>query len=101
MNIKPLYNRVLVEKYADQEETEGGLLLSEGAKVKSIKAKVVAVADAYYYPTGETRQMQVRVGQTVLVSRFGGDKCDPDEDDRHFIFDESDILGIVEDTQHS
>lgn len=95
MTIKPLGNRVLIELKKKETTTASGIVLPENDKEKKAEGLVVAVGQGKLLENGSRAQMEVMVGQTVLVKSWGGDEVKMN--DKEFkIFDAEDILAIVE-----
>ncbi|HPY89150.1 MAG TPA: co-chaperone GroES [Lentisphaeria bacterium] len=95
MNIKPLGDRVLVEAIELQEVIKGGIVIPDSAKEKPQEAKVVAVGPGKRDDNGKLIPMDVKVGDTVLTSKYGGTEIKID-DKEYKILNASDILAIVE-----
>ena len=88
--LKPLGSRVIIKKMEAEEKTVGGIILTSAAKEKPQSAEVVAVG-----PGTKDEPMEVKVGDTVVFSKFAGtdvkyDGCE------YTIMNQSDILAIVE-----
>ena len=88
--LKPLGSRVIIKKMEAEEKTVGGIILTSTAKEKPQSAEVVAVG-----PGTKDEPMEVKVGDTVIFSKFAGtdvkyDGCE------YTIMNQSDILAIVE-----
>lgn len=90
--IRPLYDRLFVERIEAEEKTEGGLYIPEGAKEKGQTGKVLAVGQGRLDNAGKTMPMSVKVGDTIYFGKYAG----TDLDDKHLILKEDDILGVVE-----
>lgn len=82
--IRPLFDRLYVERAQTEEKTAGGLYIPEGSKEKGQTGTVVAV--------GSKKDFQVKVGDVVYFGKYAG----TDVDDTHIILKEEDVLGIVE-----
>lgn len=87
MNIKPLDDRVLVEQMAEEEKV-GSIIIPESAKEKPRMAKVVAVG------TDEDLQELIKVGDTVIYSKYSGDELKMD-DKEYIIVQRGDILATI------
>ncbi len=87
MNIKPLDDRVLVEQM-EEEEKVGSIIIPESAKEKPRMAKVVAVG------TDEDLQEHIKVGDTVIYSKYSGDELKMD-DKEYIIIQRGDILATI------
>jgi len=87
MNIKPLDDRVLVEQ-VEEEEKVGTIIIPESAKEKPHMAKVIAVG------TDEDLQELIKVGDTIIYSKYSGDELKID-DNEYLIVQRGDILAVV------
>ena len=87
MNIKPLDDRVLVEQM-EEEEKVGSIIIPESAKEKPRMAKVIAVG------TDEDLQELIKVGDTVIYSKYSGDELKMD-DKEYIIIQRGDILATI------
>lgn len=97
MNMKPLADRVLIKVEKDQEEkTAGGLVLATKAPAGvPVKGTVVACGEGKFSPNGSRIPMQVKVGDTVLISHGAGQTVKLDGEELTLVY-ESEILGIAE-----
>lgn len=95
INIKPLGDRVLVEAVEAQDTMKGGIYIPDSAKEKPQEALVVAVGPGKKDENGNVIPMEVKVGDTVLTSKYGGTEIKID-DKEYKILNASDILAIVE-----
>jgi chaperonin GroES len=95
MAIRPLHDRILVQRVKEEEKTKGGIIIPDTAKEKPIEAKVVAVGTGRILDSGEVRPLAVKTGDLVLFGKYGGTEVKIDGED-HLILREDDILGIIE-----
>ncbi len=95
MKIRPLFDRVLVQRLAAETMTAGGIIVPESAKEKPQEGTVVAVGAGRRGDDGEATPLSVSVGDQVLFGKFAGSEIKLD-DVVHVILREEDILGIVE-----
>ena len=95
MKLRPLGDKVLVKRAEAETQTKSGIFLPEGAKEKPQQAEIMAVGEGKALETGERADLQVNVGDTVLIGKWGGTEVNID-DEEILIMDESDILGVVE-----
>ena len=72
MAIRPLGDKILVKRVEAEERTASGIYLPEGAKEKPQEAKVVAVGDGRQLDSGKRADFQVKKGDTILISKWGG-----------------------------
>jgi chaperonin GroES len=92
--VKPLHDRVIVKRQAEEEKTKGGLIIPDTAKEKPQQGKVVAVGSGRR-EKGKVLPLDVRAGDTILFAKYSGAEVKLDGED-HLILREDDILGIVE-----
>lgn len=94
-NIKPLGNRVLVER-AKAQTSKGGILLPDSAQEKPKEGKVIAVGPGARNDQGKIEPMHIKVGDKVLFSSYSGTNVKINENEEDFlILKEDDILGIL------
>ena len=96
LNLKPLGDRVVVEREEAQERTAGGIVLPDTAKDKPQQGKVVAVGDGRLTKDGKRRELQVKVGDTVIFTSYAGDEFKLNGDKKVLLMREDDILAVVE-----
>ncbi len=94
MNVKPLGDRVLVHPIEEQEVKKGGIIIPDTAKEKPQEGKVVALGTGKRDDDGKLVPFTVKVGDRVLISKYGGTEIKIDGKD-HLIMREEDILGII------
>ena len=92
--IQPLGQRVLVKRIDSEEKTSGGIYLPDTAKEKPQEAKVVALGTGGKDDDGKPIEFTVKVGDVVLISKYGGTEVKIDNEE-HLLISESDILGII------
>ena len=95
MAIRPLGDRVLVKRVAQEEMTKGGIFIPETAKEKPIEALVVSVGSGRANDEGERTALEVKKGDKVLFGKYSGTEIKIDGEE-HLILREEDILGIVD-----
>ncbi|XP_072030019.1 10 kDa heat shock protein, mitochondrial-like [Amphiura filiformis] len=89
---KPLVDRVLVERFAPELKTKGGILIPEKAQGKVLDATVVAVGPGQRDKDGNFQTPSVAVGDRVFLPEYGGTKIEVENKEYH-LFREGDILG--------
>lgn len=94
MIIDPLFDRVLLKRVQEKEETPGGIMLPEAAREKPMLADVIAVGKGGRDDSGKLIPPQVKVGDRVMIGRYAGTEIEIDEE-KHVIVREEEILGIV------
>ena len=92
--IQPLGQRVLVKRTESEEKSAGGLFIPDTAKEKPQEAKVVALGTGGKDEDGKAIEFTVKVGDLVLISKYGGTEVKLDGEE-HLLINESDILGIL------
>jgi len=95
MKIRPLADKVLVERIEAESKTAGGIVLPDTAKEKPQRGKVVAVGEGKVLDDGSRRQMQVRKGDSILFTSYAGSEIKVDGKE-YLIMDESDIMAVIE-----
>ncbi|MDD5207452.1 MAG: co-chaperone GroES [Desulfobacterales bacterium] len=95
MNLKPLNDRVLVLRTAEEEKTAGGIIIPDTAKEKPQEGKVVAAGPGKLDGDGKRIPLQVKKNDRVLFAKYSGTEIKIDGVE-HLIMREDDILGIVE-----
>ena len=96
MNVKPLEDRVLLQRVETEEKTEGGIIVPESAKEKPQEAIVRAVGPGKVNDAGERVEMQVSEGDKVLFGKYSGTDVTVDGEEM-LILRESELLAILED----
>jgi chaperonin GroES len=96
MKIKPLGDRIVVERSASQEKTAGGILLPDSAKNKPQKGKVLAVGPGKMLKDGNRRSLQVKEGDTVLFTSWAGDEFRDKTKSMILLMREEDVLAVVD-----
>ncbi|HIY82178.1 co-chaperone GroES [Hydrogenoanaerobacterium saccharovorans] len=94
MNIKPLFDRVVIKMVEAEETTKSGIILAGNAKEKPQVAEIVAVGPGGVVE-GKEITMQVKVGDRVLISKYAGTEVKLDGQE-YTILRQNDILAIVE-----
>ncbi|MBN1509873.1 MAG: co-chaperone GroES [Sedimentisphaerales bacterium] len=95
MKIRPLSDKVLVERIEAEGKTAGGIVLPDTAKEKPQRGKIVAVGEGKLLEDGTRRQVQVKKGDLVLFTSYAGTEIKVDGKE-YLIMDESDIMAVIE-----
>ncbi|MBT3991427.1 MAG: co-chaperone GroES [Rhodospirillaceae bacterium] len=95
MGFRPLHDRVVVSRVAEETKTAGGIILPDTAQEKPSEGVIVAVGKGIRGDDGSVQPLDVKKGDHVLFGKFGGTEIKVDGDD-FTILRESDILGIIE-----
>ena len=94
MKIRPLADRLVVKRLAEETKTAGGILIPDNAKEKPMEAEVVAVGSGKVLADGKIRALEIKVGDRVLFSKYAGTEVKYAGED-HLILKEDDVLGIL------
>ena len=94
MQMRPLYDRVLVRRSEEEEKTAGGIIIPDSAKEKPIQGEIVAVGQGRVTDNGEVRPLQVKTGDKVLFGKYAGTDIKLEGKD-YLIMREDDILGVL------
>lgn len=99
MKIRPLYDRILAKRLAEEDKTSGGLFIPDTAKEKPLEALVIAIGNGKILESGPkagtTQALSVKAGDKVLIGKYSGSEVKLDGKD-HIILREDDILAILE-----
>ena len=94
MTLKPLGNRVLVQRTEQEETLKGGIILPDTAKKKQETAKVVAIGSGSTTSDGKHIPIPVQVGDTILMDKYSGQEVTVD-DEEFVILRADDIIAII------
>ena len=95
MEIRPLQDRLLVQPILEKEVQRGGIIIPDSAKEKPIEGRVKAVGKGKIGEDGKPVKMEIKVGDKVLYSKYGGTEIKVDGEDL-LLMREDDVLGIIE-----
>ena len=95
MKIRPLHDRVIVRRIAEEEKSKGGIIIPDTAKEKPQEGKIVAVGKGKMSDEGKLIPVEVKVGDKILFAKYSGSEIKIDGEE-HLIMREEDILGVVE-----
>ena len=94
--LKPVGNRVVIEKIEREQTTKSGIVLTDSAKEKSNEGKIIAVGSGRLFDNGERVAPEVKEGDTVVFQEYAGTEVKNGQD-AYLIINENDILAIIED----
>ncbi len=95
MKIRPLQDRILVQRVEEEETSSGGIIIPDSAKEKPQEGRVVAVGPGKTLDSGEVAAPGVAAGDRILFSKYAGTDVNVDGDE-HIIIREDDVLAIYE-----
>ncbi len=93
LNVRPLHDRLLVRRMAEEEKTAGGLFIPDTAKEKPQRGEVVATGKGRVLEDGKILPLEVKVGDKVLFSKFMGTELKL-EGQEFLMIKEEDVLGV-------
>ena len=95
MKFRPLHDRVVVKRVAEEERTAGGIIIPDTAKEKPMQGEVVAVGPGARDENGKVQALDVKAGDRVLFGKWSGTEVKLNGEEL-LIMKESDIMGIIE-----
>jgi chaperonin GroES len=94
MKIRPLHDRILVERLEEQEQVRGGIIIPDTAKEKPQEGKVIAVGSGKVTDDGKRLALDVKAGDKILFGKYSGSEVKVDDKD-YLIMREEDVLAIL------
>ncbi|MDF1564682.1 MAG: co-chaperone GroES [Deltaproteobacteria bacterium] len=95
MKIRPLHDRVVLKRIEGEEKTKSGIIIPDSAKEKPLEGEIVAAGNGKILEDGTVRNLDVKVGDRVLFSKYAGTEIKLDGEEL-LMMREDDILGIIE-----
>jgi chaperonin GroES len=95
MKVRPLYDRILVRRVAEEEKTKGGIIIPDSAKEKPSEGEVVAVGSGKVNDKGQLQKLEVKAGDRILFGKYSGNEIKVDGDEL-IILREDEVLGVIE-----
>ena len=95
MKVRPLQDRVLVRRVAEEEKSKGGIIIPDTAKEKPQEGKVIAVGTGKVTEDGKKLPMAVKEGDRILFGKYSGSEVKIDGEE-YLILREEDILGVLD-----
>jgi len=95
MNIRPLHDRVVIRRMEEERTSAGGIVIPDSAAEKPIRGEVMAVGNGKIMDNGDTRALDVKVGDKVLFGKYSGTEVKVDGEDL-LVMREEDIMGVIE-----
>lgn len=100
MNIRPLHDRVLVQRVEQEEQMRGGIIIPDTAKEKPQQGEVIAAGEGKFREDGTRQPLDVKAGDRVLFGKYSGSEVKID-DEEYLIMREDEILGVFTTTAKS
>jgi chaperonin GroES len=94
LGVRPLHDRILVRRMAEEEKTAGGIIIPETAKEKPQRGEIVAAGNGRITEEGKNLPLEVKVGDKVLFGKYSGTELKLNGEE-YLMMREEDILGII------
>jgi len=95
MKLRPLHDRILVERLEENEQKKGGIIIPDSAKEKPQRGTVVAVGSGKRLENGQVTPLDVKAGDQILFGKYGGSEVTID-DNEYLILREDEVLAVIE-----
>ena len=95
MNVRPLHDRIIVERLEEAEQRVGGIIIPDTAKEKPQQGKVIAVGKGRIEKDGKVTPLDVKAGDTMLFGKYAGQEIKIDGNE-YLIIREEEVLGVIE-----
>ena len=95
MNIRPLYDRIVVKRIEEQETTRSGIIIPDSAQEKPQEAEVMAIGHGKRLEDGKLVALDVKVGDRILFGKYSGNDIRVDGQE-YLIMREDDVLGVLD-----
>jgi chaperonin GroES len=95
MNVRPLHDRIIIQRIEEGEQKVGGIIIPDSAKEKPQQGKVIAAGTGKVKDDGTRQQPDVKAGDLILFGKYSGQEIKLDGED-YLIMREDEILGVIE-----
>ena len=95
MNVRPLHDRIIVQRLEEGEQKIGGIIIPDSAKEKPQQGKVIAVGKGRIEKDGKVTPLDVKAGDKVLFGKYAGQEIKIDGNE-YLIIREEEVLGVIE-----
>ena len=95
MTVRPLHDRIIVQRIDEGEQSVGGIIIPDSAKEKPQRGKVIAAGDGKSNAEGKRVPLDVKAGDSILFGKYSGQDIKIDGEE-YLIIREEDVLGVVE-----
>jgi chaperonin GroES len=96
MKVRPLHDRIIIERIDEGEQKVGGIIIPDTAKEKPMQGKVIAVGKGRVEKDGKVTPLDVKADDIVLFGKYAGQEIKVDGND-YLIIREEEVLGVIED----
>jgi chaperonin GroES len=95
MKVRPLHDRVIVERIEETEQRIGGIIIPDTAKEKPQQGKIIAAGKGRIEKDGKVTPLDVKAGDTILFGKYAGQEIKIDGNE-YLIMREEEVLGVIE-----
>ena len=95
MKVRPLHDRVIIERIEESEQRVGGIIIPDTAKEKPQQGKIIAAGKGRIEKDGKVTPLDVKAGDTILFGKYAGQEIKIDGND-YLIMREEEVLGVIE-----
>jgi len=95
MKVRPLHDRIIIERIDEGEQRVGGIIIPDSAKEKPMQGKVIAVGNGRIEKDGKVTPLDVKAGDTILFGKYAGQEIKIDGSE-YLIIREEEVLGVIE-----
>ena len=95
MKVRPLHDRIIIERIDEGEQKIGGIIIPDTAKEKPMQGKVIAVGKGRVEKDGKVTPLDVKADDTVLFGKYAGQEIKVDGNE-YLIIREEEVLGVIE-----
>ena len=95
MKVRPLHDRIIIERIDEGEQRVGGIIIPDRAKEKPMQGKVIAVGNGRIEKDGKVTPLDVKAGDTILFGKYAGQEIKIDGSE-YLIIREEEVLGVIE-----
>ena len=95
MNVRPLHDRILIQRLDEGEQQVGGIIIPDSAKEKPQQGKVIAAGNGKSTDDGKRVPLEVKTGDTILFGKYSGQEIKLDGEE-YIIMREDEVLGVIE-----
>jgi chaperonin GroES len=95
MKIRPLHDRIVIKRVAEEEKTTGGLFIPDTAKEKPARGVVIAVGQGKRDDDGKRIPLDVKKGDEILFGKYGGTELKLDGEE-HIVLRENEVLAVID-----
>jgi chaperonin GroES len=95
MKVRPLHDRIIIQRIEEEEQNVGGIIIPDTAKEKPQQGKIIAVGKGRVEKDGKVTPLDVKAGDTVLFGKYAGQEIKIDGSE-YLIMREEEVLGVIE-----